>query len=105
MGDIRVEIANISLSISNSVDAIKSLSYPLEELLIEHYFECLDLPLTLKHKSWLDSLLPAVSKLNKQPISDTGKKYTTEFEVTGTKKQLKALKEFMNNNNIKYKGK
>lgn len=118
MKSIQTEVDGIVNDIKNALVAIEALHSEDEASIKAYYFRTLDLGKALLENDRLKEERAKIEKLNQTPVKEEIKPNnevkaelaineqpsikSVKFEVFGTLDQLKALKQFLIQNNIKY---
>lgn len=128
MKSIKEDIDNLKIKTDNDIEAIKQLESKFETTLLSKYYETRDIGLVIIEKSRLEKIemeQQRIKELKERAQNETVQAidkietvkeidYATEqekvpetyhrtFEVSGTREQIIALGNFMNENNIKFK--
>ncbi len=114
MKSIRTDIDSLISVIKSSVTAIEALKSPDESTIKAYYFRTLNLSDALVESERLKAEREKIEKMQAEskveekespvqmPEANSSDIKTVKFQVFGTIEELKALKEFLTTNNIKY---
>lgn len=118
MKSIKADIDAVFANAKNALVAIDALRSPDEELIKAYYFRTLDLSGALLENERLKNEREAVAELKAKQVHEAPppaatakieestveqpKLQTVRFAVTATVEQLKALRQFLTDNNIEY---
>lgn len=113
MKKVKEDITNFVAKVNQDLAVITSLNFKQETHLKDYYLRAFDLAATLNEKTRLEENEKRLAELSQKqaqeqakatPIVETPQEdvLTVDFRVFATKTQIKLLKEFLDNQKIKY---